>query len=55
MASDERAAVQPLPDNARPVSTTPSNAVPFPGSFLPDENADARVVTDNERYTSFYP
>ncbi|KAJ7850649.1 hypothetical protein B0H14DRAFT_3137591 [Mycena olivaceomarginata] len=49
MVSDERAAVQPLPDNPRPVSTTPSNAVPFPGSFLPDENADARVVTDNER------
>ncbi|KAJ7850664.1 hypothetical protein B0H14DRAFT_3137601 [Mycena olivaceomarginata] len=49
MASDERAAVQPLPDNPRPASTTPSNAVPFPGSFLPDENADARVVTDNER------
>ncbi|KAJ7850659.1 hypothetical protein B0H14DRAFT_3137597 [Mycena olivaceomarginata] len=49
MASDERAAAQPLPDNARPLSTTPSNAVPFPGSFLPDENADARVVTDNER------
>ncbi|KAJ7794760.1 hypothetical protein B0H14DRAFT_3158966 [Mycena olivaceomarginata] len=49
MVSDERAAVQPLPDNARPVSTTPSNAVPFPGSFLPDENADARVITDNER------
>ncbi|KAJ7312998.1 hypothetical protein DFH08DRAFT_821824 [Mycena albidolilacea] len=49
MASDERAAVQPLPDNPRPVSTTPSNAVPFPGSFLRDGNADARVVTDNER------
>ncbi|KAJ7850644.1 hypothetical protein B0H14DRAFT_3137589 [Mycena olivaceomarginata] len=49
MVSDERAAVQPLPDNARLVSTTPSNAVPFPGSFLPDENADARLVTDNER------
>ncbi|KAJ7850641.1 hypothetical protein B0H14DRAFT_3664228 [Mycena olivaceomarginata] len=52
MASDERAAVQPLLDNPRPVSTTPSNAVPFPGSFLPDGNADARLVTDNERYTS---
>ncbi|KAJ7794756.1 hypothetical protein B0H14DRAFT_3556383 [Mycena olivaceomarginata] len=48
MASDERAAVQPLPDNPRPVSTTPSNVVPFPGSFLPDGNANARVVTDNE-------